>query len=212
MNEETNTMTEEEMPMPEPLIIADDKELTNAVADAAALQLSIHQAQTAMRKVVEEAKKKFEQLTRGPAAQLNAIFAGITTYCESNKDRLFPLKASAKGSSKAPVRQKTYAVLSHKLQYRSAEHVEVEDVPLCLGRIGLRCASIVNEAEELGEEAHATLAMLDSLQRNPPPELDKDAVLKHWTAHEELLRSLGIEVVEEETFKLAFVFSPGEGK
>jgi phage host-nuclease inhibitor protein Gam len=184
-----------------PVSIADDIALTNLVHEAASLQLTLNAAEARMQAHVEAAKKGFNEATREQSQRIAEIFAGIETYCAAHRDRLFPLKGKK--------RAKTFAVLQHKLQYRSSEAVEApKDVVQRIQDMLHDVASALY-APGLTSEREAELKRIETtlicLIRQSDPELNKDnaKALKG-----QIPEALGIRVTTSETFKLAFNFTP----
>ncbi len=182
-------------------IIADDISLTNHVHQAAALQLILNAAETRQQAHVEAAKKAFDEATRESTARRDAIFAGITAYCVTHRDRLFPMKGKT--------RAKTFAILQHKLQFRSSDSVEApKDI---VARITALLRDIATERTNLlltsdrEHELNALEMTLRPLLRQPEPELNKDNAK---AARDTLPLELGISVSTTESFKLAFNFTP----
>jgi len=183
------------------VVITDDITLTEAVFQAASLQLILNGAEAEQQARVEAAKKAFDEATREHTARIAEIFAGIEAYCAKNRDRLFPLKGAK--------RAKTFAVLQHKLQYRSSDTV---DAPKdAVTRIQRMLSDIVSELSTPGitSEREAELERIEQtlrlLIRQPEPELNKDNVK---ALDGVIPAELGLSVQTTETFKLAFTFTP----
>jgi phage host-nuclease inhibitor protein Gam len=183
------------------VVIADDMQLTEFVFKAASLQLMLNEAEARQQAHVEAAKMAYDEATREHAERIAEIFAGIEAYCAAHRDRLFPLKGKK--------RSKTFAVLQHKLQYRSSESVEAPKDAVT--RIQRMLSDVVSElatpdlTTERERELQALEQTLKSLIRQPEPELNKD----NAKALTELIPAeLEIKVTTAETFKLAFTFTP----
>jgi phage host-nuclease inhibitor protein Gam len=171
------------------------------------LQLILNGAEVKQQATIEAAKKAFADATSETAQRITEIFAAIQAYAAANRDRLFPKK----GSKQA----KTYAVLQHKLQFRSSDQVESPDNAAAL--ILRICAEFMHKIEVAEEQGNDTareamlsqLELLQGLLRQPDPELNKDAVKTLTDAEaKRTLSDLGIRVTTSETFKLAFTFTP----
>jgi phage host-nuclease inhibitor protein Gam len=183
------------------VVIDDDMQLTEFVFKAASLQLMLNEAEARQQAQAEAAKMAYDEATREHAERIAEIFAGIEAYCAANRDRLFPLKGKK--------RSKTFAVLQHKLQYRSSESVEAPKDAAT--RIQRMLSDVVSELATPGltTEREGELQVLEqtlkSLIRQPEPELNKDNVK---ALSEVLPAELEIKVTTAETFKLAFTFTP----
>jgi phage host-nuclease inhibitor protein Gam len=184
-----------------PVTIDDDLALTNLVHEAASIQLTLNAAEARMQAHVEAAKKGFNEATREQAQRIAEIFAGIEAYCAAHRDRLFPLKGKT--------RAKTFAILQHKLQYRSAEAVEAPKD--AVQRIQVMLSDVISELTGAGittdreRELQRIEETLNLLLRHREPELNKD----NAKALDGLIpEPLGIRVTTSETFKLAFNFTP----
>lgn len=195
------------------LTITDDKHLCDIVYQLASKQLVINAAEAEMQAQVEASKKAFADATETLTGEIKKLFAAVEAYAAANKDRLFPVKGDK--------RKKTFAVLQHKLQYRSSESVEACDnaaeVVLELLRSGIEYLRDKPGGEWNGLGVDDIKAAFKALIRQPAPELDKDAVkdlLKDAAVNEgikalaETLHLHGIRVKTLETFKLAFTFTP----
>jgi phage host-nuclease inhibitor protein Gam len=184
-----------------------DTDLTNLVSDLAQKQILIERAKGQVQATVEAAKLAYDEATRDIIAEINSGFEAINAYCTENKDRLFPVK---KGK-----RQKTYAVLQHKLQYRSSSEVTAPDD--IIARIIARIDALCIEARSLNaamdhDAISAEIDLLNTLLRHPPIEFSKDAAgsaLAHETTALQL-DPLGINITQNETFKLTFTLTPGQ--
>lgn len=187
------------------LTITDDKQLCDIVYDIASKQLVINAAEAEMQAKVEAAKKAFADATEPLTSQIKMQFAAVETYAEAHKDRLFPVKAGK--------RKKTFAVLEHKLQYRCSEQVKAPSNAVMVIKAiiwDLECEAQKHNWEGYGTPDHeAAISALETLIRQPEPELNKDAVksLCHAEARR-ILNENGIKLETLETFKLAFTFSP----
>lgn len=184
-----------------PVAIADDIALTNLVHEAASLQLTLNAAEARMQAHVEAAKKGFEEATREQAQRIAEIFAGIEAYCAAHRDRLFPLKGKT--------RAKTFAILQHKLQYRSSEAVEapkdaVQRIQAMYNAVELELSTAVLTSER-ERELQGLGEILTLLLRWREPELNKDNAK---ALDGQIPEALGIRVTTSETFKLAFNFTP----
>lgn len=188
---------------PQTLTIKDDKELCDIVYKIASKQLVINAAEANQQLKIEAAKKAFADGTAEFTADIKTLFAGVQAYAEANKDRLFPVKGGT--------RKKTFPVLAHKLQYRSADRVEApsDAVTMLQANIEQSEANAANLGPDYAAEMAAVIAKMRGLIRTPAPELNKDAVkaLSDDTLKDHL-SILGIRVVTDETFKLAFAFTP----
>lgn len=185
--------------------ISTDTDLTNLVSDLAQKQILIERAKAQVQATVEAAKLAYDEATRDIVAEINSGFQAINTYCAEHKDRLFPLK---KGK-----RQKTYAVLQHKLQYRSSSEVTAPtDI---LTRLRDRLADLTLQSRSLTGTADldaidAEIELINSLIRQPAPELNKDAAGAALSSEATALAlaPLGISLTSNETFKLVFTLTP----
>jgi phage host-nuclease inhibitor protein Gam len=186
------------------ITIKDDKQLCDVVYKLASAQLLINSAEADLQAKVEAAKKAFADATGPIAKEIAEGFAAVEIFATANKDRLFPIKGKA--------RAKTFKVLAHRLQYRSSEQVKSP-----ANAVNVIKAIIFNaEAEimSLGECEHSThlagiIQQLESLIRQPEPELNKDAVKAcSDKVVKDYLAAHGITVETLETFKLAFAFTP----
>lgn len=207
MNQTTDINT---AAVPAPVAIADLQGLTNTVNRLASLQLILNQAEAEQQAAQEAAKKGFADATAPFLEEMNALFAGLEKYCGDNKDTLFPTKGGK--------RAKTFAVLQHKLQYRSSQSVlapaTAADQILATARM-LETKLISEQAKgdardsDAIDQVAAVITVLNGLIRPSAAELKKDAV-KEVTNEQatELLLAMGIKVVTEEAFKLSFNFSP----
>jgi phage host-nuclease inhibitor protein Gam len=188
------------------LVIKDDKQLSDLVFEIASKQLLLNAAEAEQQSKIEAAKKAFADATGDISAEISAKFAAIEAYAAKHKDRLFPVKAGK--------RKKTFAVLAHKLQYRSSEQVKAPSNAVAV----LKSIILNSEVEimNLGPCEHSTaiaamISRLEPLIRQPEPELNKDAVKAEqdvWTR--DLLAAHGITVETLETFKLTFAFTPDQ--
>lgn len=188
------------------LTITDDKQLCDIVYQIASKQLVINAAEANQQLKIEAAKKAFEEGTAEFSKEIKTLFASVQAYAEANKDRLFPVKGGT--------RKKTFAILQHKLQYRSSDRVEAPSDAVNL----IKCIIFNTEAAimNLGECEHSThlagiIQKLETMVRQPAPELNKDAVKA--CSDEVVINYLaeqGIRVVTDETFKLAFSFTPDQ--
>lgn len=185
------------------LTITDDKQLCDIVYAIASKQLVINAAEANQQLKIEAAKKAFEEGTAEFSAEIKTLFAAVQVYAEANKDRLFPVKGGT--------RKKTFAILQHKLQYRSADRVEApsDAVAMLQFNIAQTEANAANLGPDYAAEMAAVIAKMRGLIRTPAPELNKDAVkaLSDDTLKDHLA-ILGIKVVTNEIFKLAFAFTP----
>lgn len=185
--------------------IASDTDLTNLVSDLAQKQILIERAKAQVQATVEAAKLAYDEATRDLVTEINTGFEAITAYCEANKDRLFPVK---KGK-----RSKTYAILQHRLQYRSS--TEVTAPTDILTRLSNRLADLTLQSRSLTGTAdldaiEAEIELINSLIRVPAAELNKDAASEALKAEANALAlaPLGLNLTTNETFKLTFTFTP----
>lgn len=185
------------------IVIADDLALTEAVFKAASLQLVLNEAEAHQQAHIEAAKKAYDDATREHAQRIVEIFASIEAYAAAHRDRLFPLKSGK--------RSKTFAVLQHKLQYRSSDQVEApKDAVTRIQRMlsdvrqELSTSSTTREREGELEVLEQTLKLL---LRTPEPELNKENVKALDVV---IPAELGIRIKTSETFKLAFTFTPDQ--
>lgn len=197
---------------PEAAPITDLIGLTQTVARMASLQLILNGAEAQLQARVEAAKAAFATATQEHAEEIRTLFAAVERYCEQHKDELFPVKGGK--------RRKTFAILQHALQYRSSVSVEVPPGIDAVGLIRNEISQLereVNEAyQHTGETPPAErvrlLELINALQamiRQPAPEVNKEAVAAAWVPFAaDILRATGIRLVERETFKLAFKFTP----
>lgn len=188
------------------IIIADDKALCDLVHEAASIQLVLNGAEAKQQAAVEAAKKAFADATREQSERINAIFAAIETYAAANRDRLFPKK----GSKQA----KTFAIMQHKLQFRSSDAVEaptdaVEIINRLKHALAVEMAGLEGGLWQ-GLNRDQMEDAFEALIRCPAPELHKDAVKSASKPVRETLAAYGIKVTTSETFKLAFTFSPDQ--
>jgi len=180
-------------------------DLTALVSDLAQKQLIINSAANQVKAQVEAAKLAYNEATRDLVTEINTGFEAITAYCEANKDRLFPVKNGK--------RSKTYAILQHKLQYRSSTEVTAPDD--ILTRLRNRLADLTLQSRSLTgaadlEQIEAEIELINSLIRIPAAELNKDAASDALKAEANALAlaPLGINLTTNETFKLTFTFTP----
>ena len=191
---------------PKTITIQDDKQLCDIVYQIASKQLVINAAEANQQLKIEAAKKAFEDGTSQFTAEIKTLFAAVQAYAEANKDRLFPVKSGT--------RKKTFAVMQHKLQYRSSDRVEAPGDAVNL----IKCIILNTEAAimNLGECDHSThlaglIQKLEAMIRQPAPELNKDAVKACSDAVvRDYLNDQGIKVVTDEAFKLVFSFTPDQ--
>ena len=197
--------------------IADQTELRSVIHTLAQKQLILDEAGAKAKAAIETAKKAFADATAETAAEITADFARVVKFAAEHRAELFPMK----GKKQA----KTFKVLSHELQYRCSDSVEA---PPDAAKV---IANLIKASEmnicNLGMGAHSlqiaqVIAELETLLRHPEPEMNKDAVhsLKDRAKAQEpedfnaakeaaeLLEANGIKVVTEETFKIAFKFTP----
>lgn len=190
------------------IVISDDVQLTQLVHEAASLQLSLNRAETIQQAAVEAAKKAFEDATRDTSTRIAEIFTAIQSYCAANRDRLFPAKNGK--------RAKTYQVLAHKLQYRSSDTVQAPEDAVQVIENLLKAGLDYIEHHPLGLDhwngySRTNLqTALKALIRQPEPELNKDAVKNADHHLRDMLATQGIRVLTQETFKLAFTFTPDQ--
>jgi phage host-nuclease inhibitor protein Gam len=190
---------------PPALTITDDKQLCDIVYQLASKQLVINAAEAEQQASVEAAKKAFADATGPLAEEIKSLFSAVAAYAAANKDRLFPVKAGK--------RRKTFAVMQHKLQYRSADSVEAPANAVDLLRAviwDLECSAQKAALEgESPASYEAAVSALEQLIRQPAPELDKEAVkaLSREDA-KRMIAAQGIRISTQETFKLAFSFTP----
>jgi phage host-nuclease inhibitor protein Gam len=190
---------------PPTLVISDDKQLCDIVYGIAQKQLIIDAAKAEAQAKLEAAKKAFTDATEPLTTEIKTQFAAVEAYAHKHRDRLFPLKGKT--------RKKTYAVLEHKLQYRKSSQVEAPANAVEIIHQLIRASEI--NIFKIGPGQHAQLiqAMIGKLERlirHPAPELNKEAIPQ---AIEDadlkfLLEDNGIRMVDLETFKLVFKFSP----
>ena len=193
------------------LTITDDRHLCHVVYLLASHQLLINGAEAAMQAKVEAAKKAFADATAPIAEELKSLFAAVEIYAAANKARLFPVKGKKQS--------KTYKVLQHELKYRSSSAVEaVTNAAEMIGRM-IEIADAWDSPDGLwnGIPKDEVRDALKALLRQPPTELDKDALLSQHEAKTPLSEALlgylhlnGIRVKTSETFKLAFTFTPDQ--
>lgn len=186
------------------ITINDDRELCDIVYTIANKQLIINAAEANQQAKIEAAKKAFADGTAEFTAEIKALFAAVQRYAEAHKDRLFPVKGAT--------RKKTFAILQHKLQYRSSDRVEAPADAVARLRMMITASevNIMNlGAGPAADEIAAVIQQLEGLIRSPEPELNKDAVKAiSDTAIKDYLASCGMRVVTDETFKLSFAFTP----
>lgn len=190
---------------PPALIISDDKQLCDIVYAIAQKQLIIDAAKADAQAKLEAAKKAFTDATEPLTTEIKTQFAAVEAYAAKHKDRLFPLKGKT--------RKKTYAVLEHKLQYRSSSQVEAPANAVEIIHQLIRASEVNIFNSGPGQHAQLIQAMIGKLERlirEPAPELNKEAVPQAMEDADLklLLEDNGIRVAELETFKLAFKFSP----
>jgi hypothetical protein len=197
--------------------IANETELRSVIHALAQKQLILDEAGAAMKARIELAKKAFADATAETAAEITADFARVVNYAAKHRAELFPMKGKKQ--------MKTFKVLSHELQYRCSDSVEApEDAAKVI-------TNLIRSSEmnicNLGMGEHAlqiaqVIAELETLLRHPEPEMNKEAVhsLKDRAKAQEaedfsaaqaafdLLTENGISVITEETFKIAFKFTP----
>jgi hypothetical protein len=188
-------------------MITTDTDLTNLVSDLAQKQILIESAKARVQATVEAAKLAYDEATRDLATEIQTGFDLINQYCTAHKDRLFPVKKDK--------RQKTLQILQilqHKLQYRSASEVTApEDI---IKRITARLQDLSLELRSLHPEdfdrIEAEIDLLNTLLRQPPLELNKDAASAALTTETTALQlaPLGITKTTTETFKLTFTLTP----
>lgn len=189
---------------PPALIIQDDKHLCDVVYQLASRQLLITSAEAELQAKVEASKKAFADATEPLTSEIKTLFAAVEGYAAANKDRLFPVKAGK--------RKKTFAVMQHKLQYRSSDVVKAPANAVMLIKSMILNAEV--EIMNLGKckastKIAAVIGQLEGLIRQPEPELNKDAVKEISDAEvTDYLAAHGITVETLETFKLAFAFTP----
>jgi len=187
-------------------MITDLHTLTDTVSDLAIKQASINEAKARLNAQVEAAKLAYDEATRDITAEINAGFEAITAYCEEHKDALFPLKKNG-------TRQKTLAILQHKLQYRASSGIDAPDNVIDL--INRRISDLQFHARSLTGVDHdairSEIEILRQLIRQPDPELNKDiaAGLANSDDNTDILAAVGITRQHSETFKLTFTFTPG---
>jgi phage host-nuclease inhibitor protein Gam len=190
------------------LTITDDKHLCDVVFQIASRQLLINSAEADMQARVEAAKKAFADSTEPLATEIKDLFAAVEAYATRHKDRLFPLKGGK--------RKKTFSVLQHALQYRASKQVAApaNAVSIIKALIFNLEADIMALGEcEASTRKAALVSVLESLIRQPDPELNKEGV--KVITDTELVNTLaahGIQVTDVETFKLAFAFTPDQAK
>lgn len=185
--------------------ITDLQGLTNAVARLASLQLILNNAEGSMQAQVEALKKAFADATAEHAAEIKTTFAQVEAYCAANKETLFPIKNGK--------RKKTFAVLQHALQYRTGSSVEIPKDAVTQIQGLINYVKGYPGEEWNGLSKPAIIGALESLIRTPAPEFNKDtfSALRSNTelaALAEVLRLNGFHVSKQETFKLAFTFTP----
>lgn len=181
-----------------PVEITDDLALTGLVHEAASLQLVLNEAEAKTQSTIENAKRAFAEATAEATQRIAAIFAGIEAYCAKHRDRLFPLKGGK--------RSKTYQVLQHKLQYRCSESLEApKDIVQRIFDLRFEFLHITPLDEAQRQELEAMDKLLAALLRQPPPELNKDTAK---ACLDRLPSDLGLSLRTDETFKLAFSFTP----
>ena len=191
------------VPAPAPIHTLD--ELTAAVAKAAQLQLVIMAAEARQRAAVEAAKEAFELATRASSAELAALLAGISAAADAHKDDWFPIGKNKK-------RKKSLKVLEHTLAYRQAVSVEApagaaQQLTRVLQELAAHLASdglCAEEREILEREQRALSAVL----RQPPVELNKEAVKALDENALGWLYAHGVKLVSTESFTLRFDFTP----
>lgn len=185
--------------------ITDLPGLTTAVFTLAGRQLLIDQAKAHMQANIEAQKKAFEDATQHIQAEIDSTFAAVQAYCTDHKDSLFPIKKNGQ-------RQKTFQVLQHKLQYRESTNVEAPE----MGAEIIEAMIHEISADAYPDPVHGLpkaqlISALKAMIRQPMPELNKDNVRAIIQTNNEIaadLDSRGIRLVKEETFKVAFTFTP----
>lgn len=186
------------------LTITDDKHLCDIVYQLASKQLVINAAEAEMQAQVEASKKAFADATETLTGDVKKLFAAVEAYAAANKDRLFPVKGDK--------RKKTFAVLQHKLQYRSSESVQAPanaaQIIIDLCDAGMSYLRDKPDGEWNGLTTETMKAAFKALIRQPEPEMNKDALKDAPESLRELLRLQGIRVQTQEIFKLAFTFTP----
>lgn len=188
--------------------ITDLPGLTSTVFAIAGNALLINQAEARMQAEIEAMKKAFADATRQLKEANERDLAAVMAYCEAHKDELFPIKRGK--------RQKTFAVLQHKLQYRSSESVEApadaaDRITDLISEIRVKGvhALFTDDGEEQATEARLLADRLEQLLRKRDPELNKDAVkLLPAPQLAMLTEATGISIKQEESFKLALAFTP----
>lgn len=189
------------------ITINDDKALCDLVHEAANLQLLLNRAEATQSAAVEAAKKAFADATREHSQRINAIFAAVEQYAAANRSRLF-----MKGGKEV----KTCAIMQHKLQYLSSKTVQAPaDAVQIIRDLSAAGQSYIENhplglMEWNGMTKPEVQAAFDALIRQPEPELNKEAVKTASQAVRDILHLQGIRTVTQETFKLAFTFTPSQ--
>jgi phage host-nuclease inhibitor protein Gam len=193
------------------LTITNDKHLADVVHQLASKQLILNQASAEQQAKIEAIKKAFGDATEDLSKEIEDLFAAVEAYAMANKERLFPTKGGKTN--------KTFVVLKHKLQFRSAASVEAVSNAVDLIE---RMIDVVSDWDSLdgnwcGVPKDDVYQAFKDLLRQPPKELNKEALLSQHAAKTPLAKALleylhlhGIRVKTTETFKLSFTFTPGE--
>lgn len=184
--------------------------LTQTIHELAQTTLTVREAEAKMAKAIEKAKADCEAATSPYKTRIERLFTAVARYAEAAIDSLFPRKKNG-------ARQKKYRVLQHDLLLRSSSSITAPDD--IIARLNAWLADRRYEAVAAYRRgdppAHITClegeaGKIATLIRQPPPELDKErasALLKD-TDCAPILAALGIAETTEETFKVAFNFTP----
>lgn len=191
------------------LTITDDRHLCDVVYEIASKQLVINAAQANQQAKIEAAKKAFADGTAEFTAEIARLFAAVTDYATANKERLFP--------GKGKKQKKTYKVLSHELKFRSSTAAEAPADAVAVIRQMLQVVRDFDapDGNWNGVPLVQVVETLKGLLRQPPEELNKDALLSLCASESpgsealaQYLHLHGLRAKTTEGFKLVFSFTP----
>lgn len=182
------------------------QQLTETVFAMASLQLAIDTAKAAMQAAVEQAKKEFHDATSADQASINAMLARVQEYCAAHRAELFGKRKSTR-------------ILQHELCYRVSTEVILPDapevMPAFIREVAEKCERLAaipsaeGDPEGWQEGWRTAAAMLRSFLRQPPEEVNKEAVAAAMKTHGAWITAhTGIKLSTKDGFAVKFHFTP----
>lgn len=169
-----------------PVVLTTLENLTQSMAEAAQLELSLQRAAASCKASVERIKLLHDEETAAPAARLQSLTAAIIAYVKQHRAVLMPGK-------------KSFRVLEHEVKVREPGFATCDNEAAVIALLEDEAKHGANEAQKEASEA---------CLRRPPVELDKEFVHKHWDKYADWFRSVGLRIEKGEQWSLKFNFAP----